>query len=388
MEQTLNIKRATLSAVVPLSLYIHLPWCAKKCPYCDFNSHTLRNELPEEEYVEALIQDASEALPLVWGRRIETIFIGGGTPSLFSAKALDSLISKLRALFNFAPNIEITIEANPHSAEFSKFRDYQALGINRISIGVQSFNKIYLERLGRLHTPDEAFAAIAAAKELGIKFNTDIMWALPEQSKNDALKDLQTAIDLKPEHISWYQLTIEPNTAFANKPPVLPASSVADDIYDNGITMLETAGFKQYEVSAFGRTHQCAHNMNYWQFGDYLGIGAGAHSKLTVVSENQIKRIIKKPHPKAYLADSDKILSTEIVTEERRVFEFCLNALRLKNGFSLQLFTERTGLSQNVLLKKLDTFISNDCFVLTDGKLVPTKRGFNFIDTILLKVME
>jgi len=289
----------------PLALYIHLPWCVEKCPYCDFNSHGLKGgTLPERAYIDALLRDVVCELPLIWGRPIETIFLGGGTPSLFSPEAIDRLFSGLRALLDLRFCREVTIEVNPGTEMAGQLADYRAAGITRASIGVQSFNEAHLKRLGRIHDAKAAYRAIESAHAAGLNsFNIDLMFGLPDQTQAQALCDLQTAISLNPPHVSWYQLTLEPNTPFAAFPPVLPHDETLDAMQSEGLSLLRAAGFEHYEVSAFAQPHHgCQHNRNYWEFGDYLGIGAGAHGKITLAGENRIERRVRTRHPSAYLA--------------------------------------------------------------------------------------
>ena len=329
----------------PLSLYVHLPWCVRKCPYCDFNSHEQRGELPERAYVDALLLDLESQLPRVWGRRLESIFIGGGTPSLFSPEAIDELLSGLRARLPWRPDLEVTLEANPGTAERGFFRGYRDAGVNRLSLGIQSFDPALLRETGRIHDDADAHAAIAQAQAAGFdEVNLDLMFGLPSQSLAQGLADLETAIAARPSHISWYQLTLEPNTLFAARPPVLPADEVVDELFAQGQCVLEHAGYTRYEVSAYaGAGSECRHNRNYWEFGDYLGLGAGAHGKVTDVAAQTVTRLLKPRHPEAYLREPRTISLTPI--EPRSLpFEFMLNALRLTAGVPAELFPERTGL--------------------------------------------
>ncbi len=329
----------------PLSLYVHLPWCVRKCPYCDFNSHEQRGELPERAYVDALLLDLESQLPRVWGRRLESIFIGGGTPSLFSPEAIDELLSGLRARLPWRPDLEVTLEANPGTAERGFFRGYRDAGVNRLSLGIQSFDPALLREIGRIHDDADAHAAIAQAQAAGFdEVNLDLMFGLPSQSLAQGLADLETAIAARPSHISWYQLTLEPNTLFAARPPVLPADEVVDELFAQGQCVLEHAGYTRYEVSAYaGAGSECRHNRNYWEFGDYLGLGAGAHGKVTDVAAQTVTRLLKPRHPEAYLREPRTISLTPI--EPRSLpFEFMLNALRLTAGVPAELFPERTGL--------------------------------------------
>lgn len=330
----------------PLSLYIHFPWCVKKCPYCDFNSHTLKTDLPETEYIQTLLADLEQALPQIWGRPIHSIFMGGGTPSLFSPKSIDYLLTQCRALLKISPTTEITLEANPGTVEQAKFEGYRAAGINRISLGVQSFSETKLVQLGRIHNHTESLAAIDAVRAAGFEdFNIDLMYALPEQTVAEALEDLNIAIACAPPHLSWYQLTLEPNTPFHHRPPLLPDHDLCCDIEDASLARLAEGGYKRYEISAFTRTKPCYHNMNYWEFGDYLGIGAGAHSKITDFQKGTIFREVRHKHPKDYLnLEKNFIAKRHEIPLAELPFEYGLNALRLLTGVSINDFSERTGL--------------------------------------------
>ena len=292
----------------PLSLYIHVPWCVRKCPYCDFNSHESKGELPEQQYIETLLEDLKADSSYIQGRKIHSIFIGGGTPSLFSAEAYQRLFEEIQTLVPFADNIEITLEANPGTVEQGRFAEYRRIGINRLSIGIQSFDAEKLEALGRIHSNDEAIHAAEQAREAGFdNFNLDLMFGLPEQSTREALNDLKTAITLKPAHISWYQLTLEPNTVFHRYPPALPEDDLIFTMQETGQALLASHGYQHYETSAYTKEgHACQHNLNYWRFGDYLGIGAGAHGKITLPEQNQIIRTRKSRQPDHYLNETDK----------------------------------------------------------------------------------
>ena len=336
------------TALPPLSLYIHFPWCVRKCPYCDFNSHPLRAELPEERYIDALLADLEQDLPRVWGRKVTSLFLGGGTPSLFSPAAIDRLLSGVRARLPLAADAEITLEANPGTVELGRFRGYRDAGVNRLSIGIQSFDPDQLRILGRIHGRDEALAAARAAREAGFdNFNLDLMFGLPGQTPEQALTDVRTALALAPTHLSLYQLTLEPQTPFHARPP---ANLPDDDTLAVMLAMLQgevaTAGFSQYEVSAYARAgRECRHNRNYWHFGDYLGIGAGAHAKIT--DALGITRLWKRKQPQDYLAHAGTVAAIgeeQRLTAEDAVFEFMLNALRLTQGVPAALFRERTSL--------------------------------------------
>jgi oxygen-independent coproporphyrinogen-3 oxidase len=367
----------------PLALYIHFPWCARKCPYCDFNSHELRGELAEIAYINALIADLELELPRIWGRSVSSIFMGGGTPSLFNANSIDRLLSSLRARLTFAPNIEITLEANPGTVEQNRFAEFHATGINRLSIGVQSFQDTQLEHLGRIHNGKDAIRAVETAHKAGFEnFNLDLMFALPGQSKQLAKDDLQTAISLSPGHISYYQLTIEPNTFFHKHPPVLPNDDLAWAMQCEGQAQLAGAGYTQYEISAYAHVgKQCRHNLNYWQFGDYLGIGAGAHDKITDMAQQTITRCWKLKHPDAYLdnaATEQRIAGTRILSQDDTTLEFMLNALRLTSGFNRDLFQTHTGLPLNGIETAMQKAESKAWLVRNKEHIQPTEEGLRF----------
>ena len=366
----------------PLGLYVHLPWCEKKCPYCDFNSHQA-DQVPENDYIKALLNDLEQDLPLIWGRPVETVFIGGGTPSLFSGDAIEQLISGLRALLNLSPGAEITLEANPGSADIAHFRAYRESGVNRLSIGVQSFNDDHLRLLGRVHDKDLALLAFETARLAGFEnINLDLMYGLPTQTLQQAVDDLQQTISLAPEHISHYQLTIEPNTFFHHQPPTqMPDDELAWDQQQECQELLPSAGYRQYEISAYSTdSYQCRHNLNYWRFGDYLGIGAGAHGKITLVGENKVVRRVRQRQPAAYLASQGrKSISNEtVLTESDLVFEFMLNALRLSTGFEVDLFVSSTGISFSEVMPAIHKAIQLDLIHFDSGHLCPTERGFQY----------
>jgi len=365
-----------------------MPWCVRKCPYCDFNSHELNQDLPEFEYVDALIRDLEQDLPRVWGRSVTSIFFGGGTPSLFSAEAIDRLLSELRARLNINVNAEITLEANPGTVEQQRFNEYRDAGINRLSIGVQSFNGDCLQALGRIHDRREAIRAAEIAHAAGFNnFNLDLMFALPGQTLSQAHEDIATAIDLEPTHLSYYQLTLEPNTLFYAQPPKLPNDDLAWKIQSVGQELLAKAGYKQYEVSAYAKDkYQCAHNMNYWQFGDYLGIGAGAHGKLTDASQQKITRLSKKRHPKEYMETAgtpENIQSEKIITRDEVGLEFMMNALRLVNGFESALFTSHTGQPITIVEQAMREAEEKQLVEWTTEMIRPTERGRRFLDNLL-----
>lgn len=373
-------------AFIPLALYIHVPWCIRKCPYCDFNSHHAPANLPEQQYIQALLADLSQELPQIWGRRLESIFIGGGTPSLLSAESMDELLSGIRALIPFRPNIEITLEANPGTFEQEKFKGFHEAGINRLSVGIQSFNPQHLQALGRVHNQTEALKAAEVARYAGFdNFNLDLMFGLPKQTLEEAMADLQQAIDLQPTHLSWYQLTLEPNTLFYKHPPILPDDDLLVDMQYAGQTLLQQASFEQYEVSAYAKQHPCRHNLNYWEFGDYLGIGAGAHGKITDPF-GQVTRHQKYRQPAQYLqqvAQGQARSETQILSTDDLKFEFMLNALRLKTGFSLDLFTERTGLSPKTLQAPLAYAEEKGWLTIQDQQVRTTELGWQFLNTVI-----
>ena len=374
-----------LAALPPLSLYVHLPWCLKKCPYCDFNSHEMRvAELPEQRYLDALMADLEAALPLVWGRTVHSLFIGGGTPSLFSSRAIDHLLSGIRARVSLAPACEITLEANPGTFEKDRFRDFRAAGVTRLSLGVQSFNDNFLKTLGRVHDRAQALAAAEEAAQAFDTFNLDIMYALPGQTLADLEKDMATALALLPPHISIYQLTIEPNTFFAKFPPRLPEEDTAYDMLDLVTHMTGAAGLQRYEVSAYARDgHRCWHNLNYWQFGDYLGLGAGAHSKLSFA--HRVVRQVRFREPRRYMETAlagHCLAQDEEISRADLPFEFMLNALRLKDGFALQQFTERTGLPMSAIQQGLDEAERKGLIERDLARVKPSVRGFDFLNDL------
>ncbi|HVR82137.1 MAG TPA: radical SAM family heme chaperone HemW [Luteimonas sp.] len=373
----------------PLSLYVHLPWCVRKCPYCDFNSHEQRGALPFAAYVDALIADLDFDLPLVWGRTVQTVFFGGGTPSLFPPEAIDAFLQAASARLRFAPNLEITLETNPGTAEHGRFDRYRAAGVNRISFGIQSFDDGCLQRLGRIHDSAQAEAAVKLAQDAGFdNFNLDLMYALPQQTLAMAQRDVERAVALQPAHISHYQLTLEPNTLFAAKPPAgIPDDDASWDMQEHCQALLADAGYAQYEVSAYARPdRQCAHNLNYWHFGDYLGIGAGAHGKLTLGSEQAILRRWKVKHPAEYLAKAGTaaaIGGDERIEPARRPFDYMLNALRLVDGFAQSEFEARTGLARECINTELRTAVARDWITLERGRVVPTELGRRFTNDVI-----
>jgi putative oxygen-independent coproporphyrinogen III oxidase len=375
----------TVFELPPLSLYIHIPWCVRKCPYCDFNSHTAGPNLPEAAYVEALLADLDADLAHVHGRQLSSIFFGGGTPSLFSAQALGRILAGVEQRIAFAADIEITLEANPGTFEQDKFSAYRQLGINRLSIGVQSFQQEKLTALGRIHDGDEAIRAADMARQAGFdNFNLDLMHGLPNQSIADALFDLRTAIAQQPSHLSWYQLTMEPNTVFWNQPPVLPEDDTLWDIQEAGLQLLAEHGYVQYEVSAYARDGQQAqHNLNYWSFGDFIGIGAGAHGKLSN-PEGAIIRSWKTRLPKDYL-DTDKsfLAGQKTLTPSELPFEFLMNVLRLNDGAASQLFSQRTGLPLSLLATARQQAEQRGLLVQDPARLTASREGQLFLNDLL-----
>ena len=374
-----------LTALPPLSLYVHLPWCLKKCPYCDFNSHEVTSgAMPEQRYIDALVADLEASLPLIWGRTVHSIFIGGGTPSLFSPAAIDRLLGDIRARLRLEADCEITLEANPGTFEKDRFKAFRGAGVTRLSVGVQSFDDQHLKALGRVHDRAQAIAAVEEAATSFDTFNLDIMYALPGQTLAGLEKDMRQALDLQPPHISIYHLTIEPNTYFAKFPPVIPEEDLAYAMLDRITEMTGQAGMGRYEVSAYAKPgHRCFHNLNYWQFGDYLGIGAGAHSKLSFA--HRVVRQVRWRDPKLYM---DKALAGAAVTQETEVsradlpFEFMLNALRLRDGFKLQDFSEKTGLPITALQPGLDKAERQGLLERDLVSVKPTERGFDFLNDL------
>jgi putative oxygen-independent coproporphyrinogen III oxidase len=373
-----------LAALPPLSLYVHFPWCVKKCPYCDFNSHEANNGFPEVEYLDALRADLEQALPLIWGRKIYTIFIGGGTPSLLSAAGLDRLLSDIRTLLPIDGAAEITMEANPGTFEAAKFKSYRASGINRLSVGIQSFNARHLQALGRIHDGDEARRAVDIAHANFDNFNLDLMYALPSQTLEEARQDIISALDFAPPHLSLYHLTLEPNTVFAKYPPTIPDDDASAEMQDMITAETGAAGYQHYEVSAYARPGKRArHNLNYWQFGDYLGIGAGAHSKLSF--PHRVIRQARYKQPKSYLEHSrngNPVQEEVEVARNELGFEFMLNALRLTEGFEVNLFAERTGLTLNLIEKEL-IVAETKGLIYRDHKIIkPTQLGQRFLNDL------
>ncbi|WP_133500679.1 radical SAM family heme chaperone HemW [Cognatilysobacter terrigena] len=373
----------------PLSLYVHVPWCVRKCPYCDFNSHQGRGELPLAQYVDALIADLDLDLPLVWGRTIRTVFFGGGTPSLMPAELVDRFLQTASSRLRFAPDCEITLETNPGTSEYGKLADYRAAGVNRLSFGVQSFDDGCLERLGRIHDADQAANAIRQAQDAGFgEVNLDLMYALPGQDLAMAERDVERAIELAPTHVSHYQLTLEPNTVFAARPPKnIPDDDLAWDMQERCQAMLAAAGYGHYETSAYARPgHRCEHNLNYWRFGDYLGIGAGAHGKITLGAEQTLLRRWKHKHPTKYLETAGTaaaIGGDERIAPSRRPFEFMLNALRLHEGFAWSQFEARTGLPREAIDTPIREALAQGWLSHDAERVWPTDLGRRFTNDVL-----
>lgn len=370
----------------PLSLYVHIPWCVQKCPYCDFNSHALKQEVPESTYVGHLLDDLSQDLDYVQGRKLSTIFIGGGTPSLFSAQAIDQLLQGIKARIPFADDIEITMEANPGTVEAERFIGYRQAGVNRISIGVQSFQKAHLSVLGRIHNACEAQNAAKLAATIGLNtFNLDLMHGLPKQSVANAMDDLSQAIALNPPHLSWYQLTIEPNTLFYSKPPKLPEDELLWDIQEQGHKLLSAHGYQQYEVSAYAKPgQQCRHNLNYWRFGDYLGIGCEAHGKITLPEENKIIRTTKVKHPKGYMDLTKPYLNNcWTVEKDDQAFEYFMNRLRLLEAFDKDELIRYTALTHQDVAQAIARAVDNGLMTDNDGQWQVTSKGTLYLNELL-----
>lgn len=373
--------------LIPLSLYIHVPWCERKCPYCDFNSHQAKTDINEPAYIDALLADLdadiAEFGDNIQSREIQTVFIGGGTPSLFKSQSYEQLFRGLKQRLNFAANIEITLEANPGSSEMAKFSGFRQAGINRLSIGVQSFNQTHLSKLGRVHSSAEAIAAAQYAKEAGFdNFNLDLMFGLPDQNINQALSDLQQAIELSPTHLSCYQLTIEPNTLFHHNPPITPQEEALWDMQEALQSSLSNSGYHQYEVSAYAKTNRrCQHNLNYWHFGDYLGIGAGAHGKLS--TKEGVYRTWKIKHPNSYLSRNSKLGGKDLITGFTLAFEYMLNALRLNDGFTLSEFEYRTKLDRAAIFELLNKHQNSGLIQQNLDHIQPTPFGHNMLNNML-----
>jgi oxygen-independent coproporphyrinogen-3 oxidase len=381
----LNAQSVSFNVLPPLSLYIHIPWCVKKCPYCDFNSHEARSAFPEKEYIAALIRDLEMALPEIWGRKVYTVFFGGGTPSLLSGAGVEEILRQVRMLLPLAGDAEITLEANPGTVEADKFAAFRDAGVNRLSMGIQSFNDAQLKALGRIHSADEARAAIEIAQLHFDNINLDLMYALPDQSQAEALQDVQTALAFKPQHLSAYHLTLEPNTLFYRNPPSLPDDDASADMQQSIEALLRDNGYQHYETSAFAQPNRRSrHNLNYWKFGDYLGIGAGAHSKLSF--PDRIIRQARYKQPQAYMQQVEAGVPVQIeneVSREELPFEFMMNALRLNEGFEPGLFTERTSLSLLVIQRELLVAEKRGLLQRDITRIKPTQQGQRFLNDLL-----
>jgi oxygen-independent coproporphyrinogen-3 oxidase len=381
----LKSQPVNFQALPPLSLYIHIPWCVRKCPYCDFNSHEARGELPEAAYVDALIRDLEMSLPLIWGRKVYSVFIGGGTPSLMSAQAIEKILSQVRMLLPLDINAEITLEANPGTVEAEKFKGFRDAGVNRLSLGIQSFNEQHLKALGRIHNAAEAMRAVEIAQSNFENINLDLMYALPQQTLLEAEQDVRTALAFAPQHLSCYHLTLEPNTLFHRYPPSLPDDDASSEMQQRIETLLDEHGYQHYETSAFAQPKkQSRHNLNYWQFGDYLGIGAGAHSKIS--SHNSVLRQARYKQPQAYLeqvAQGKPVQTEQQLTRDDLCFEFMMNALRLNDGFSVELFTERTSLPLLLLRNELEKAEQRGLLRRDLQQIAPTELGKKFLNDLL-----
>ncbi|MDM7861938.1 radical SAM family heme chaperone HemW [Alteromonas sp. ASW11-36] len=370
-----------------LGLYIHVPWCVQKCPYCDFNSHTLKQSLPEAEYVAHLLDDLAADAHLIDDRMVTSIFIGGGTPSLLSAEAIATLLAGVRQRVALSPSAEITLEANPGTVESERFTGYQQAGVNRISIGIQSFQHQHLQRLGRIHDAAQAQAAAGYARSAKLRsFNLDLMHGLPEQSLENALGDLRTAIGQNPPHLSWYQLTLEPNTPFYSRPPELPDDDLLWEIQAQGHALLEANGYRQYEISAYSQAHhQCQHNLNYWRFGDYLGIGCGAHGKITNATAGTITRTVKVKHPRGYMQlNRDYLDQRHLVASEDRPFEFFMNRLRLVEPCPKEEFSAFTGIENDATISRaIQTGFEQELLTETADAWQVTAKGRRYLNSLL-----
>jgi oxygen-independent coproporphyrinogen-3 oxidase len=385
--QPVGIKSRAVNfqALPPLSLYIHIPWCVRKCPYCDFNSHEARAAFPEKEYVAALVRDLELALPQIWGRKVYTVFFGGGTPSLLSGESVAEILRQVRMLLPLNLDAEITLEANPGTVEADKFAAYRDAGVNRLSLGIQSFSDAHLQALGRIHSADEAKRAIAIAQRHFDNINLDLMYALPQQTLDEALRDVQTALQFRPQHLSCYHLTLEPNTLFYRNPPPLPDDDASSEMQQRIEALLAASGYVHYETSAFAQPkRQSRHNLNYWQFGDYLGIGAGAHSKLSF--PDKVIRQARYKQPQAYL---DAMAQGAPLQEEHEVapadlaFEFMMNALRLNGGFDSALFEERTSLPLLTIRRELEEAEKRGLLLRNGQRIAPTELGQRFLNDLL-----
>lgn len=374
---------STPLSLSPLGLYVHLPWCVQKCPYCDFNSHQVRDGVPSESYIQALINDLEADLPLVWGRPVSTVYFGGGTPSLFSASEIDRLLSAFRARLVFAPDAEITLEANPGTIERDSFKAYRDAGINRVSLGVQSFQPELLKRIGRIHGQDEIYTSLESLSSAGMdNFNIDLMFGQPGQTIDQALLDIDAAIEAGPTHISHYQLTIEPNTVFAVEKPILPLEDDSWEMQTRAAERMQSNAYEQYEISAWSRPGlESKHNLNYWRYGDFLGIGAGAHAKLTNAAQGQIRRLSKQRHPRQYLQGS-RLAEDRLIEGAERTFEYFLNGLRLKEGVRPADFSSRTGLSWEEAGSAVSQCVDQGLMEYRDDRLYHTEQGWRFVNDI------
>ncbi len=383
----LKSQSVSFQALPPLSLYIHIPWCVRKCPYCDFNSHEARGGFPEKEYVTALVRDLELSLPLIWGRRIYTVFFGGGTPSLLSGEGVAEILRQVHMLLPLDINAEITLEANPGTVEADKFAAFRDAGVNRLSLGIQSFNDAHLQALGRIHSADEAKGAIDIAQQNFDNINLDLMYALPNQTLDDALQDVKTALQFAPQHLSCYHLTLEPNTLFHRNPPSLPDDDASSDMQQGIEGLLAANGYEHYETSAFAqKKRQARHNLNYWQFGDYLGIGAGAHSKLSF--HDKVLRQVRHKQPQAYLDALAKSIPVPVqeehtVSRDDLAFEFMMNALRLTDGFDTALFQERTSLPLLLIRRELEEAERRGLLQRDAQRIAPTEMGQRFLNDLL-----
>jgi len=367
-------------ALPPLSLYIHIPWCVRKCPYCDFNSHEARGGIPEKEYVAALVRDLELALPQIWGRKVYTVFFGGGTPSLLSGESVAEILRQVRMLLPLDLNAEITLEVNPGTVEADKFAMFREAGVNRLSLGIQSFNDAHLQALGRIHSADEAKRAIAIAQQHFDNINLDLMYALPSQTLDEALQDVQTALQFKPQHLSCYHLTLEPNTLFAHQPPEVPDDDASSEMQQHIEELLAAHGYEHYETSAFAQPKKRSrHNLNYWQFGDYLGIGAGAHSKLSF--HDKVVRQARPKQPQAYM--ESVVQDEQLLGKDDLAFEFMMNALRLNGGFDEALFQERTSLPLLVIRRELEEAEKRGLLQREGQRIAPTEMGQRFLNDLL-----
>jgi len=391
MEINSTLHKVSLNALPPLSLYVHFPWCEKKCPYCDFNSHQIKGDksllsgFDEERYITALITDLETELPRTWGRHVHSIFIGGGTPSLLSVQGMERLLSAIRARIQLEPDAEITMEANPGSVEAEKFAGFAQAGINRVSLGIQSFQDQQLKALGRIHNSAQAKRAVEIALQHFKLVNLDLMYGLPKQSLEDAKQDVETALSFHTPHLSFYNLTLEPNTYFASFPPILPSEEMIDAIFEQNLTLLSNAGYKRYEVSAYAQPGmECKHNLNYWRFGDYIGIGAGAHGKISL--PDKITRQIRERHPESYMQKVEKQGNALIESKEVPLadlpFEFMLNALRLTDGVKTNTFTERTGLPLTVISQQLDQATKKGLLDPNPQLLKGTAQGLRYLNNL------